>query len=62
MCGIIKLDRIRNERIRAATGVREISNKVRLRIKYMGKSVMVIDVPGKRRKGNPKRRTTSSTI
>ena len=64
--GVTKLDRIRNERIRGTTKVGEISKKVqesrlkwyncvlRREEEYVGKRVMV--VPGKRRRGRPKRR------
>ena len=67
MSGVIKLDRIRNERIRGTTKVGEISKKVqesrlkwyghvlRREEEYVGKRVMVMDVAGKRR-GRSKRR------
>ena len=67
MSGVTKLDRIRNERIRGTTKVGEISKKVQeSRLKwyghvlgreeeYVGKRVMAMEVPGKRR-GRPKRR------
>ena len=67
MSGVTKLDRIRNERIRGATKVGEISKKVqesrlkwyghvlRREEEYVGKRVMVVEVPGKRRRGRPKR-------
>ena len=63
-----KVDRIRNERNRMTTKVGEISKKVQeSRLKwyghvlsreeeYVGKRVMVMEVPGKRRRGRPKRR------
>ena len=68
--GVTKLDRIyRNERIRGATKVGEISKKVqesrwlkwyghvlRKEDEYVGKGVMGMEVPGKRRRGRPKRR------
>ena len=62
------MDRIRNERIRGTTKVGEISKKVKeSRLKwyghvsgredeYVGKRVMGMEVPGKRRRGRPKRR------
>ena len=69
MSGVTKLDRIRNERIRGTTKVGEISKKVQeSRLKwyghvlrresdeYVGKRVMGMEVPGKRRRGRPKRR------
>ena len=65
MSGLTKLDRIRNERIRGTTNVGEISKKSRLKWyghvlrredEYVSKRVMVIEVPGKRRRGRPKRR------
>ena len=61
MSGVIKLDRIRNERIRGTTKVGEISKKVqesrlkwyghvlRREDEYVGKRVMAMEVPGKRR-------------
>ena len=68
MSGVTQLDRIRNERIIVTTKVGEISKKVqKSRLKwyehvlrreeeYVGKRVMVMEVPGKRRRGRPKRR------
>ena len=65
--GVTKLDRIRNERIRGTTKVGEISKKVQVsRLKwyghvlrredeYVGKRVVEMEVPGKRRRGRPKR-------
>ena len=63
MSRVTKLDRIRNERIRGTTKVGEISKKVqesrlkwyghvlRREEEYVGKRVMVMEVPGKRRRG-----------
>ena len=71
MSGVTKLDRIRNERIRGTTKVGEISKKVqesrlkwyghvlRREDEYVGKRVMVMEVPGKRI-GRPKRRWLDS--
>ena len=68
MSGVTKLDRIRNDRIRGTTKVGEISKKVqesrlkwyghvlRREEEYVGKRVMVMEVPGKRTRGRPKRR------
>ena len=68
MSGVTKLDRIRNERIRGTTKVGEISKKVqesrlkwyghvlRREDEYVGKRVMWMEVPGKRRRRRPKRR------
>ena len=68
MSGVTKLDRIRNERIRGTTKVGEISKKVpesrlkwyghvlRREDEYIGKRVMGMEVPGKRRSGRQKRR------
>ena len=68
MSGVTKLDRIRNERNRGTTKVGEISKKVQeSRLKwyghvlrryeeYVGKRVLVMEVPGKRRRGRPKQR------
>ena len=68
MSGVTKLDRIRNERIRGTMKVGEISKKVqesrlkwyghvlRREDEYVGKRVMAMEVPGKRRRGRPKRR------
>ena len=62
MSGVTKLDRIRNERIRGTTKVGEISKKVqesmlkwyghvlRREDEYIGKIVMGMEVPGKRRR------------
>ena len=68
MSGVTKMDRIRNERIRGTTKVGEISKKVqesrlkwyghvsRREDEYVGKRVLGMEVPGKRRRGRPKRR------
>ena len=68
MSGVTKLDRIRNERISGTTKVGKISKKVqesrlkwyghvlRSEDEYVGKRVMGMEVPGKRRRGRPKRR------
>ena len=70
---VTKLDRIWNERIRGTTRVGEISKKVqesrlkwyghvlRREDEYVGKRVMGMEVPGKRRRGRPKRRWLDST-
>ena len=72
MSGVTKLGRIRNERIRGTTKVGEISKKVqenrlkryghvlRREDEYIGKRVMGMEVPGKRRRGRPKRRWLDS--
>ena len=68
MSGVTKMDRIRNERIRGTTKVGEISKKVqesrlkwyghvlRREDEYVGKRVMGMEVPWKRRRGRQKRR------
>ena len=67
MSGVTKLDRIRNEIIRGTTKVGEISKKVqesrwkwyghilRREEECVGKRVMGMEVPRKRRRGRPKR-------
>ena len=72
MSGVTKLDRNRNERIRGTTKVGEMLKKVQeSRLKwyghvlrrddeYVGKRVMAMEVPGKRRRGRPKRRRLDS--
>ena len=71
-CGVTKLDRIRNERIRGTIKVTEISKKVQERRlqryghvmrkdeDYVGQKVMDMEVPGKRNRGRPKRRWLDS--
>ena len=66
MSGVTKPDRIWNERIRGTTKVGEISKKVQeSRLKWyghvlrreaecVGKRVMGMEMPGKRRRGRPK--------
>ena len=69
MRGVIKLDRIRNERIRGTTKVGEIIfmkvqesrlkwyghvHVLRREEEYVGKRVMVREVPRKRKRGRPK--------
>ena len=65
MCVVTKFYSIRNERIRKATKVRGISVKYRLQWhgnisrreeEHVDKIVMATEVPGKRRRGRPKRR------
>ena len=68
MCGVTKLDKIRNERIRGTTKVGEITKKVQeRRLKwyghvmrreehYIGRRAMVMKVQGRRKRGRPKRR------
>ena len=68
LSGATKLDIIRYERIKGAAKVGEISKKVQeSRLKWyghvlrreeecVGKIVMVMEVPGKRRRGRPKQR------
>ena len=73
MSGVTKLDRIRNERINRGTSkVGEISKKVqesrlkwyghvlRREDEYVGKRVMAMEVPRKKRRGRPKRRWLDS--
>ena len=68
MCGVTKLDKIRNERIRGTTKVGEITKKVQeRRLKwyghvmrreehYVGRRATVMKVQGRRKRGRPKRR------
>ena len=68
MCGVTKLDKIRNERIRGTTKVGEITKKVQeRRLKWYGhvmrreehyivRRAMVMKVQGRRTRGRPKRR------
>ena len=70
MCGVTKLDKIRNERIRGrpTTNVGQITKKVQeRRLKwyghvmrreehYVGRRAMVMKVYGRRKRGRPKRR------
>ena len=68
MCGVTKMDKIRNERIRGTTKVGEITKKVQeRRLKwyghvmrreehYVGRRAMVMKVQGRRKRGRPKRR------
>ena len=68
MCGVTKLDKIRNERIRVTTKVGEIAKKVQeRRLKwyghvmrrnehYVGRRAVEMKVQGRRKRGRPKRR------
>ena len=70
MCGVTKLDKIRNERIRGKTKVGEITKKVHeRRLKWyghvmrrereehcVGRRAMVMKAQGRRKRGRPKRR------
>ena len=68
MCGVTRLDKIRNEKIRGSTKMGEISKKVQERRmrwyghvmrryeEYVGKRAMGIEVQGSRRRGRPKKR------
>ena len=65
--GVTRMDKVRNEHIRGTAHVRQLGKKVReerlrwfghvLRRdeEYVGKRVMVMELPGKRRRGRPKR-------
>ena len=67
ICGVTKLDKIRNESIRGTTKVGENTKKVqeimlkwyghvmRRKEHYVGRSAMVMKVQGIRRRGRPKR-------
>ena len=57
MCGVTKLDKIRNERTRGTMKVREITKKVQeRRLKwYVGRRAMEMKVQGRRKRGIPKR-------
>ena len=67
MSRVNKLDRIRNDRIRGTTKVGKYPKKMqesrlkwyghvlRREEEYVGKRLMVMEVPGKRRRGRPKR-------
>ncbi len=68
MCGVTKLENIRNERIRGTTKVGEITKKVQERRlawyglvmrreeHYVGRRTMEMKVQGRRKRGRPKRR------
>ena len=68
MCGVTKMDRITNERIRGTTKVVEMSKKVQeRRLQWYGhvmrreethvvRRVFEMEVPGRRGRGRPKRR------
>ena len=68
MCGVSREDRIRNENIRGSVKVTELSKKMQeVRLKwyghmmrrennYVGRKVMEMDVPGRQRRGRPKKR------
>ena len=68
MCGVTKLDRISNERIRGTTKLRKIATKFQeRRLKwygrvmgreghYVGRRSMEMKVEGRRKRGIPKRR------
>ena len=70
MCGVTKLEKIRNERIRRTTKVGEITKNVQeRRLKwyghvmrreehYVGRRAMTMNVQGRRKRGRPKRRWT----
>ena len=66
MCGVTKLDKIGNERIRGTTKVGEITKKVQERRwhghvmrreeHYVGRMAIEMKVHGRRKRGRPKRR------
>ena len=72
MCGVTKLDKIRNERIRGTTKVTEASKKLqekrlqwyghvmRREEEYVGRRVIEMEVQGTRNRGKPKRRFMDS--
>ena len=68
MCGVTKMDKIRNERIRGTVKAEKISKKIQERRLqwyghvrrredgYVGRRVMEMEVPGRRGRGRPKQR------
>ena len=68
MTGITRLDRIRNDLVRGTTKVTEVSKKIqekrlnwfghvmRRNQEYVGRRMLEMDIPGRRRRGRPKRR------
>ena len=68
MCGVTRLDKIRNERIRGTTKVGEITKKIQeRRLKwyghvmrreehYVGRKAMEMKVQGRMKRGRPERR------
>ena len=66
--GVTRLDRIRNEHIRGTAHVRRFGDKAReARLRwfghvrrrdeeYVGRKMLEMDLPGRRRRGRPKRR------
>nr|XP_049695049.1 uncharacterized protein LOC126054270 [Helicoverpa armigera] len=71
MCGVTRLDKIRNEYVRGSLGVRDVADKIqekRLRWyghvkrrppEYIGNTTLNLDIPGQRRRGRPKLRWLS---
>ena len=71
-CGVTRMDRVRNERIRGTIKVTEISKKIQERRlqwyghvmrredDYVGKRVMGMEIEGRRGRGRPKRRWMDS--
>ena len=71
MCGVTRLDKIRNEYVRGSLGVRDVADKIqekRLRWyghvkrrppEYIGNATLNLDIPGQRRRGRPKLRWLS---
>ena len=67
MCGVTRLDKTRNERLRRTTKLGEITKKVKeMRLKwyghvmrreehYAGRRAMEMKVQGRRKRGRPKR-------
>ena len=61
LLGVTRLDRIRNEHIRGTAHVRRFGDKAReARLRrdeeYVGRKMLEMDLPGRRRRGRPKRR------
>ena len=68
MTGVTKLDRIRNDFVRGTTKVTEVSRKIqekrlnwfghvmRKDQEYVGRRLLEMEVPGRRRRGRPKKR------
>ena len=66
--GVTRKDRIRNEHIRGTAGVKRLGEKLReARLRwyehvcrrdagYVGKRVLAMDIPGRRRRGRPKKK------
>ncbi|XP_061724334.1 uncharacterized protein LOC133530439 [Cydia pomonella] len=51
MCGVMRLDRIRNEHVRGSLGIRDVADKLQEPVNYVGNRCLNLTVQGPRSRG-----------